>query len=425
MNTINISQEAKQYLSDVVLHSKQSIPQLSLADSNIKNRVLLRVADLLEQSRNQIKEINALDIAFAKESNLSPAMLDRLLLSDKVINSMIKATVDIAKLKDPIGEVISGWTTERGLKIQKKRIPIGTLLVIYESRPNITIEIAALCLKSSNTVILRSGREALHSSQYLTTLFQEAITDEQLPKNIVQCINDPNRAFIQYLLQCNKYIDLVIPRGGEALINFVCQNSTIPVVKHDKGVCHTYIHSSAKKEDAINIVLNAKTQRTGVCNTLESLLIDKNCPFLDDILIALQNAEVTLHGDLTTQQSLHKYPIVDLYETGYGTEYLSMDISIKLVDTVHDAIEHIRSYSSSHSEAIIAEDYSVIQIFLNSLDSAALFINASTRFHDGGEFGLGAELGIATGKLHSRGPMGLSDLTSYQYIVHGNGHTRV
>ena len=412
------------YVLDIVSRSKQASLCLRTLETNFKNDILREVASLLNSSRAIIKEANQLDLLYAKENNLSPSMLDRLIISDKTIDGMIKSVLDIVQLKDPVGEIISGWKTEKGLNISKHRIPIGVLLIIYESRPNITIEIAALCLKSSNAVILRSGKEAIHSATCLNNLFQQALKNKNVNIDSVQLIQKLDRSLIIDFVKQKDYIDLVIPRGGEQLINFVSEHSLIPIVKHDKGVCHTYVHHSAQKKDAIQIILNAKTQRTGVCNSLESLLLDKQCTFIDEILLALQEAGVVLHGDSETKKELANFNIQDLYEATYSTEYLSMDISIKLVNNIDDAIQHIKKYGSSHSEAILAEDYSIINKFLNSIDSAALFVNASTRFHDGGEFGLGAEMGIATGKLHTRGPMGLSDLTTYQYIVHGNGHIR-
>ncbi len=371
-----------------------------------------------------IKQENKKDIIQAQENNLSQAMIDRLEISDKVFNSILESIQDIIYLKDPVGEIVDGWRLENGIEIQKVRIPIGVLCIIYESRPNVTIDVAALGFKSSNSVILRGGKEAIHSNKILTLCFKNALKKNNFSSDILQLVENPDRDLMKELLKQNLYIDLVVPRGGEALIKFVSENSLIPVVKHDKGVCHAYIHKSASYEQAKKIILNAKTQRPGVCNAIETLLIDKDCTFKEDILNSLIKEDVILHADIDTKKSISNINFQDLTNEKYQKEYLSLDISIKEVDNYQEAIEHILENTSSHSELIITEDLSVARLFLLSLDSAGIFINCSTRFHDGGQFGFGAEVGISTGKLHARGPMGIADLTTTKYIVTGDGQIR-
>ena len=421
---VSFTAEEKTYIQQISAQAKKASIQLRLASGGQKNEALMRLAELLEKNRSEIKDKNAQDVDKAQSNALPQPMIDRLQITDKVIDGMIGSLSEIKNLKDPVKEVTAGWQLPNQLQIQKLRVPIGVITIIYESRPNVTVDVGALGLKSSNAVILRGGKESIQSNIYLARLFQKALSQAKLPSESIQLLERTSRHLMILLLQQKEHIDLVVPRGGEALIQFVTENSFIPVVKHDKGVCHIYIHSSAPREMAIEVLLNSKIQRPGVCNAAECVIFDQNFEFIGDSLQALKEAGVTLHADAKTKAQLPEYDIEDLLEDGYNQEYLSMDISVKLSDHLEHALEHILTYGSSHSEAIIAQDAQVIQKFLDSLDSAALFVNSSTRFHDGGQFGLGAEVGISTGKLHSRGPMGLSDLTTTKYIVHGDGQVR-
>ncbi|MDH4262664.1 MAG: glutamate-5-semialdehyde dehydrogenase [Spirochaetia bacterium] len=426
---MELSSEDLHYIQQLGKNARKASIELRSIGTDKKNNALLKLAEMLDNERAAIKLANSQDVENAQQESLSPALIDRLILSDKSIDSMIQSLNEIVSLKDPVGEIISGWTQPNGLNIKKVRVPIGVIAIIYESRPNVTIDVAALGLKSSNAVILRGGKEAIHSNKILTQLFQKSVRLENISTSSVQLVEHTQRNLLYGLLRLKNDIDLIVPRGGEGLINFVSQNSLIPVIKHDKGVCHMYLHNSSDKEKAIPVVINSKVQRPGVCNALETLLLDKDLPYAEEVLLALVEHGVNLHGDTLTREFYenlnNKIIIHNLTDEGYHKEYLSLDISIKVVDSLEGAISHINEYSSLHSEAIISESYSAIEIFLNKLDSAALLVNTSTRFHDGGQFGLGAEVGISTGKLHCRGPMGLSDLTTAKYIVSGNGQIRV
>ena len=420
----NLSQKDKNYVEAICHSAKSATFTISKISTEKKNAVLFTLANLLKENHKTIINENQKDIKNAQQLSLSEAMVDRLILSDKSIDSMVQSLYEIIDLKDPVGEVITGWRSSNSLEFRKVKIPIGVIAVIYESRPNVTIDVGALALKSSNASILRGGKEAIHSNKILISYFAEALRENSLPETAVQLIDNPDKSLMVHLLKQSSLVDLIIPRGGSNLISFVNQNSHIPVVKHDKGVCHIYVDSSADKQQAEEIVLNAKIQRPGVCNAVETILLDHNFTSKEELLESLKKENVVLHGDEDTINQFASIKISPLPEESYNTEYLSMDISVKVVNGVDEAIAHIQKYGSSHSEAIISRDYQTIQTFVDSLQSAALFINASTRFHDGGKFGFGAEVGISTGKLHSRGPMGLTDLTTYKYIVQGNGQVR-
>ena len=422
------SNEDIHLLEKMARAAKSSAASLKTVTTSQKNSVLLYLAELLDENRAEIRNINSEDVENSENEGLSPALLERLTITDKTIDGMIQSVLEIAALKDPVGGIIDGYTLPNGLKLQKTRVPIGVLAVIYESRPNVTIDVGALGLKSSNAVILRGGKEALQSNKFLTGLFQKALTRFKLPSDAVALIEKTDRKLIEPLVKMSNFIDIIVPRGGEALIRTVSEHATIPVIKHDKGVCHIFIDEHFDFQKSLDIVMNSKTQRPSVCNALESLLIHKNWPHTEPLLKALTDAGVTLHGDTMTIDNVKaeysKIGIEPLLEEGYGQEYLSLDLSVKFVESTDDAIRHIQKYSSGHTEAILSDNYSHIESFCNSLDSAALLVNCSTRFHDGGQFGLGAEVGIATGKLHVRGPMGLNDLTTMQYIVQGTGQIR-
>ncbi|MES0488799.1 MAG: glutamate-5-semialdehyde dehydrogenase [Leptospirales bacterium] len=421
---MELTQEERAYIQLLVKGAASAQIALRQVGTLQKNEAIEGLAALLDENRAKIKIENAVDIEYAIQNSYAQSMVDRLLLDDKAIDSIIKSMFEIAALKDPVGDVVSGTVLPNGLNLQKVRVPIGVVTIIYESRPNVTVDVGALGLKSSNAVILRGGKEALHSNKILARMFQKALSGASIPVEAVQLVEKTNRNLMYGLLRMKDHIDLVVPRGGSGLINYVTENSLIPVVKHDKGVCHVYIHPSAEKEMAIKLVLNSKVKRPGVCNAAETLLLDENFEFSTEVLNALAEAGVTLRGDKKTQDRFSTFNMEPLTEEGYDKEYLGLEISIKAVDNLEAAIAHINEYSSSHSEAIIAQDFTAINVFTKSLDSAALFVNASTYFHDGGQFGFGAEVGISTGKLHCRGPMGLTDLTTTKYIVTGNGQIR-
>lgn len=411
-------------IADNALEASQHLRQLA---SSRKNAVLHELARLITENRAFLQTENARDIAYARESGLESSLIDRLTLSDKVIAAMSQAALEIAALPDPVGEVIEGRTLASGIRLCKVRAPLGVVALIYESRPNVTIDVGALCLKSGNAAILRGGKEAIHSNSALLKLFHQALDAQGVPRTALQLIEKLDRALIVDLVKCTRQIDLVVPRGGEALIRFVTEHSLIPVVKHDKGVCNIYVAADAPFTMARDIVLNAKTQRPGVCNAVECLLVDKNWPHAKALLTALQEKNVVLHSDAAGIDWAKKIGIpVEpfIHDDGFGHEYLSLNLSVRPVFGVDEAITHILNWGSKHSEAIVTNDYALAQKFIDALDSAAVFVNCSTRFHDGGEFGLGAEVGIATGKLHVRGPMGLRDLTTTRYIALGHGEIR-
>jgi len=413
-----------QGIADRALEVSSAMRQLS---SGQKNAVLLRLASLITENSAKLKIENARDLAYARETGLEASLVERLTISDKTIAAMSRAAQEIAALPDPVGEVVEGKTLASGIRLTKVRAPLGVVALIYESRPNVTIDVGALCLKSGNAAILRGGKEAIHSNLALMALFHQALGENNVPVDALQLVEKTDRSLIVDLVRSKRQIDLVVPRGGEALINFVTENSLIPVVKHDKGVCNIFVNADADKTMAERIVVNAKTQRPGVCNTAECLLIHSEWPHTHALLKTLQQHGVALHSDSEGVDALKKLGIVALpfiNDLGFAHEYLSLDMSVRIVSSLDIAIRHILQYGSKHSEAILTNDMIAARHFIDALDSAAVFVNASTRFHDGSEFGLGAEVGIATGKLHVRGPMGLKDLTTTRYIAIGAGEVR-
>ncbi len=396
---------------------------ISTLPSATKIKVLNQFADILEDNIDSIKEENKKDLDYAKEHNLSSAMVDRLLLDENRIKSMASSIRDIALLKEPVGRVLEGWSEKSGISIQKVSVPIGVIGIIYESRPNVTSDTAALCFKSGNVAILKGGKEAYNSNKIIATLLQTALEKNSLPKEIISLLPDSSRAGVDKMIKMDKYVDLIIPRGGEALIKYVNENSTVPVVKHDKGLCHTYIHKDANIDMAIKVAINAKCRRVGICNAMETLLVDKDIAkeVLPLLKTEFEKFETTLKGCDTTSSIIE---VENATDEDYDTEYLANILSIKIVDGVDEAIEHITKYGSGHSEAIITNSVKDSEEFLNKVDAACVYLNASTQFTDGGEFGFGAEVGISTNKLHSRGPMGINDLTTYKYKIYGNGNTR-
>lgn len=403
--------------------SKNSAPIIATLSSKEKNHILLQMADALENQKSRIIEENSKDMDLGKKNGLESAMLDRLLLNEKRIKDMAASLREIAALKEPVGRVLEGWVNDDNLRIEKVAVPIGVVAVIYESRPNVTSDVGALCFKSGNVAILKGGKEAEYSNRIIASILQEVLEKNNLPKAIISLLPDSSREGVAKLIKMDRYVDLVVPRGGEALIRFISQNSSVPVVKHDKGLCHVYIHSDADKQKAISIAINAKCQRPGVCNAMETLILDKN--IAKDILLDLYDAFVNqgtqLKGDPEVQE------IVDMElatEIDFDTEYAANILNIKMVNGVDEAIAHIRRFGSEHSEAIITENYTVAEYFLDQVDAACVYVNASTRFTDGGVFGFGAEVGISTNKLHARGPMGINELTTYKYKIYGNGQIR-
>ena len=388
-----------------------------------KNRILKEMAMSLRENTASLLRANEKDMSDGKKNNLSSALMDRLFLDEKRVDSMAVAIEEIAALKEPVGRVLDGWVTEDNLKIEKVSIPIGVIGIIYESRPNVTSDTAALCFKSSNVCVLKGGKEAQHSNKAIAKVLQSVLEKNELPTSLISLIPDSSRAGVAKLIKMDKYVDLIIPRGGAGLIKYVNDNATVSVVKHDKGQCHTYIDKDANFDKAIAIAINAKCQRPGVCNAMETLLIDRS--IASDILPRLKKEfdvqKTELKACLETQAIIESAHATD---EDYDTEYLANILNIKIVAGVNGAIEHIIRFGSGHSEAIITENISTAEEFLNAIDSAAVYVNASTRFTDGGAFGFGAEVGISTNKLHARGPMGIEGLTAYKYKIYGNGQTR-
>jgi glutamate-5-semialdehyde dehydrogenase len=396
------------------------VSQLSGAE---KTKILNEMADEIEKYSPEIEKENKKDLEYAKNNNLSSALIDRLLLNPKRISAMATSLREIASLREPVGRVLDGWINDIGLKIEKVSVPIGVIGVIYESRPNVTSDTAGLCFKSGNVAILKGGKEAEHSNKIIALILQTVLEKHNLPREIISLLPDSSREGVSKLIKQDKYVDLIIPRGGEGLIRFISSNSTVPVVKHDKGLCHTFIDKDADLEKAVKIAVNAKTQRVGVCNAMETLLVDY--AIADEVLPLLKKefdkAETQLKGCGITNSIIE---VEEATEEDYNTEYLANILNIKIVNGVFEAINHISRFGSGHSEAIITENYTTAEKFLNEVDASAVYVNASTRFTDGAVFGFGAEVGISTNKLHARGPMGINDLTTYKYKIYGNGQIK-
>lgn len=382
------------------------------------------MADIIVEHKDLIIRENEKDVEFAKTNSLQESLIDRLILNNKRIDGMAQSLREIALLPDPVGRVLDGWINDIGLKIEKVSVPIGVIATIYESRPNVTSDTAGLCFKSGNVAILKGGKEAEHSNKVIALLLQTVLENNNLPREIISLLPDSSREGVTQLIKQDRYVDLIIPRGGEALIRFVNNNSTVPVVKHDRGLCHTYIDRDANLQMGVDIAINAKTQRTGVCNATETLLVDY--PIADEILpmlkVRFDEVGTELKGCGVTQTIIDVNKATD---EDYNTEYLANILNIKIVNGVHEAINHISRYGSGHSEAIITENYQTAEKFMNEIDASSLYLNASTRFTDGGVFGFGAEVGISTNKLHARGPMGIKELTTYKYKIYGNGQIRI
>ncbi|MBS4932079.1 MAG: glutamate-5-semialdehyde dehydrogenase [Clostridiales bacterium] len=404
--------------------AKEAVQELAVLDTYKKNRALNFVADALEFCEEEILESNEIDLENGRKNGMSKAMLDRLLLTSERIKNMAEGIRQIVQLEDPIGEVLSMKKKENGLMIGQKRVPLGVIGIIYESRPNVTADAFALCFKAGNAVILRGGKDAIHSNRAILEVIQGALAECNVNKNAIQLVTDTSHEVANQMMKMNEYLDVLIPRGGANLIKTVVQNSTVPVIETGTGNCHIYVDEFADLTMAIPIIINAKTQRLGTCNTCESLVVHSAVAeaYLPAIADALMEKGVEIRGDERAQEIDKR--IVPATEEDYRTEYLDLIISLKVVDSIDEAIAHINCYNTGHSEAIITDNYANAQKFLDEIDAAAVYVNASTRFTDGFEFGLGAEIGISTQKLHARGPMGLKALTSKKYIIYGNGQIR-
>jgi len=403
--------------------AKSCTQQLATLDGKTKNRILNQMANALEENSKIIVQENAKDMEAGKESKLDSALLDRLLLDDNRVIAIANSLREIAGLKEPVGRILEGWVNDDNLRIEKVSVPIGVVGVIYESRPNVTSDVAGLCFKSGNVAILKGGKEAEHSNAIIAKILQKVLEINELPKEMISLLPDSSREGVAQLIKEDSYVDLIVPRGGEGLIRYISQNSSVPVVKHDKGLCHTYIHRDASHEKAVNIAVNAKCQRPGVCNAMETLLIDRAIAksILPKLYKQFVDAGTKLRGCPKTKQFIF---IDSATDTHFNTEYLANELNIKVVESVDEALAHINRYGSGHSESIITENYSAAEKFLDAVDAACVYVNASTRFTDGGAFGFGAEVGISTNKLHARGPMGINELTTYKFKIYGNGQIR-
>ena len=408
-------------MGDRAVVAARALAQLS---ARRKNSILEAMAAELETRRAAIKKANALDMEAGRAAGLSGALLDRLLLSDARIDGMIKGIRAVVSLKDPVGQKISKWVRPNGLEIIKVRVPIGVIAIIYEARPNVTADAAVLCIKTSNAVILRGGKEARHSNQAVADALQAGGAKKGLPPHTVQLVGTTDRDAIRELVQMEGRVDLAIPRGGEGLIRAVTENARVPVIKHYKGVCHVYVHEAADRAMALQIIENAKCQRPGVCNAIEKVLVDEAIAreFLPVMAKLLTDRKVELRGDEASRAIVSSMKTAT--EEDWTAEYLDLILTVKVVPGLQAAIDHINHYSSHHSDAIITADELAGKEFCQQVDSATVYVNASTRFTDGAEFGLGAEIGISTDKLHARGPMGLEELTTYKYVIHGTGQIR-
>lgn len=405
--------------------SKIKLAQYTLAQTPhaLKVQILNAMADNLLANMQKILDANALDLTNA--THLTPAMRERLALSESKIEAMAKSVKEIASLPNPLGQTLKGWQTDSGLDIQKVSVPIGVIGIIYESRPNVTSDSASLCFKSGNVCILKGGKEAKESNTLIAQILQDTLMGFNLPKECISTLEDDSREGVLEFIKQDKYIDLLIPRGGEGLISFVSQNATIPVLKHDKGVCHLYIHKDSKIKEAIKIVINAKTQRPSTCNSIETLLIHKEIAptLLPPLYLALKEKETRLKVSAEVQSYISEQ-LESLSEEDFGKEYGENTLNIAIVEDLQGAINHINTYGSKHSEGILTQDISSAEKFLNEVDASCVYLNASTRFSDGGEFGFGAEIGISTNKLHARGPVGLEGLVTYKYKIYGDWQTR-
>jgi len=416
--------DIKVYMQNLGQQARKAGREISRTESGKKNLALLKIAEAIENSHDRLIAENQKDLAAGKQNGLDDASLDRLALTPKSIAAMIEGLKQVAALPDPVGEITDLSYRPSGIQVGQMRVPLGVIGIIYESRPNVTVDAAALCLKSGNACILRGGSEAIHSNQAIAACISEGLEAAGLPVEAVQIVATADRAAVGELITLNAYVDVIVPRGGKSLIERISKDATIPVLKHLDGICHVYIDDKADIDKAIKIADNAKTHRYGVCNAMETLLVAESIAVrvLPQLAEIYQQKGVELRGCVKTCSLIPG--CIRATEEDWHTEYLAPILSIRIVDGIDEAIEHINQYSSSHTEAIVTEDYTLARRFLREVDSSSVMVNASTRFADGFEYGLGAEIGISTDKLHARGPVGLKGLTSLKYIVLGDGHIR-
>ena len=406
------------------INAKEAEKTLMVASSEKKNQALKKIAEGLIENTDKIIEANKVDLENGEKNGMAKSMLDRLKLDKERIEGMAKGVLDVATLPEPVGRILSATERPNGLRIEKVSTPIGVIAVIFEARPNVTSDAAALCLKSGNTVILRGGKEAINSNKTIAKVMRQAVKEAVMPEDVIQLVEDTSRESANELMKMNEYVDVLIPRGGAGLIQAVVKNATVPVIETGVGNCHIYIDKNADLKKAVDIVFNAKTSRPSVCNAAESLLIHKD--IAKEALVAIKNKldekDVTLVGDSKAREIIPD--MEKATDADWATEYLDYKMSVKIVDSVEEAIDHIYKYSTGHSECIVTENAGTAEKFMNQVDSAAVYLNASTRFTDGGEFGFGAEIGISTQKLHARGPIGLPELQSFKYKIYGDGQIR-
>ena len=406
------------------INAKEAEKTLMVASSEKKNQALKKIAEGLIENTDKIIEANKVDLVNGEKNGMAKSMLDRLKLDKERIEGMAKGVLDVATLPEPVGRILSATERPNGLRIEKVSTPIGVIAVIFEARPNVTSDAAALCLKSGNTVILRGGKEAINSNKTIAKVMRQAVKEAGMPEDVIQLVEDTSRESANELMKMNEYVDVFIPRGGAGLIQAVVKNATVPVIETGVGNCHIYIDKNADLKKAVDIVFNAKTSRPSVCNAAESLLIHKD--IAKEALVAIKNKldekDVTLVGDSKAREIIPD--MEKATDADWATEYLDYKMSVKIVDSVEEAIDHIYKYSTGHSECIVTENAGTAEKFMNQVDSAAVYLNASTRFTDGGEFGFGAEIGISTQKLHARGPIGLPELQSFKYKIYGDGQIR-
>ncbi len=409
-------------------NAKQAAFVLAQLSQTEKNRALQIIADQLERQTDAILAENAKDIEAARENGLTDALIDRLLLTEERLKAIANDVRHVISLADPVGKLIDGGVLDSGLKLERVRVPLGVIGTIYEARPNVTIDVASLCLKTGNAVILRGGKETQHSNKILVDVVQDALQQAGLPKAAVQAITDPDRALVMELLKLDRYVDMIIPRGGAALHELCKQHSTIPVIVGGIGVCHIFVEESAEQEKALVVIDNAKTQRPSTCNTVETLLVQESiaAEFLPKLAHHLSVKNVKFHADPTALSILQAVnaPVEAVQDSELRNEWLSPVLNVVIVQDLTQAVEHIREYGSQHSEAILTSSQKLAQQFVAQVDAATVYVNASTRFTDGGQFGLGAEVAVSTQKLHARGPMGLEALTTYKWVCHGDYTTR-
>lgn len=411
------------YIEELGKNAKGAAPFLAAAGSLEKNKALAKISEMLRANKAELIAENKIDIENARKNGMSEAMIDRLEINEKRIEAMAEGVDKVISLDDPVGEVIGGGELANGLRIVKKRVPIGVIGIIFESRPNVTVDAAALCFKAGSAVILRGGSDAINSNKALVSLMRKALAEVGADENCVQLVEDTSHETANEMMRLNKYIDLLIPRGGGRLIHAVIENATIPVIQTGEGNCHVYVDESADIEMAVNIVDNAKTQRPSVCNAIENILVHEN--IAKEFFAALNerwNGKVEIVGDSKTAENISVSKIAD--DVDYRTEFLALKLSSKVVGSIDEAIEHINRFGTGHSECIVTNSLANAEKFQRLIDAAAVYVNASTRFTDGFEFGLGAEIGISTQKLHARGPMGLKELTTYKYLINGEGQIR-